>query len=279
MYTEFWDNNSRHKRKRKADGVAKKKRRACKHDHERAWMCIQQDYLGPSPVFTDKQFEEVYRLTKGSVEKLINACCTYEPGYFGVDRKDACGKPAIHVECKVLGILKCIAFGCSGVAFHDYHQMARNIFTTNLKAFFRAILADPRLREKYLWAPTRTDAHRVVALHKKKHKVNGLLGGIDCLHLMWKNCPVGQQCHYKNGKNKFSSVVLEAMVNYNTWFCHASFGHAGTNNDIKIWDVSNLHKQFLSDEFNDNVDFAFEMDGEKFTKLWCLVDGIYPPIA
>ena len=130
VYTEFWNNNSK---KRRATAAAegeiivingKKKRRCCKHDHSRAWMCIQRDYLGLDPIFTDKQFEEVYRLTKGAVEKLINACCTYEPGYFFTDRFDCAGKRAIRVECKILGILKCVAFGCSGVAFRDYHQNA-----------------------------------------------------------------------------------------------------------------------------------------------------------
>ena len=59
VYTEFWNKN---KKKRPATGeitTAKKKRRPCKHDHERAWQCIQQDYLGPEPICTDKQFEEV----------------------------------------------------------------------------------------------------------------------------------------------------------------------------------------------------------------------------
>ena len=278
VYTEFWNKN---KKKRPATGeitTAKKKRRPCKHDHERAWQCIQQDYLGPEPIFTDKQFEEVYRLTKSGVERLIDACCRHRPDCFGRDLKDATGKKGIRVECKVLGILKCVAFGCSGVVFRDYHQMAPNTFTVNLKAFFDA-LRQSNLKKTYLRCPSKQDAIEVCELHRKKHKVEGLLGCIDCYHWMWKNCPVWQQCHYKNGKNKMSSVVLEAMVDHNTWFWHASFGHAGTNNDINIWDTSDLQGDFLSDNFHDNVDFPFVMDDENFEKLWCLVDGIYPPCS
>ena len=278
VYTDFWNKNKR-KRVTNGDGENQLKRRPCKHDHDRAWRCIQQDYLGPEPIiFTDKQFEEVYRLTKTAVERLFNTCCQYRPEYFGRDLKDATGKKGIRVECKVLGILKCVAFGCSGVAFRDYHQMAGNTFTVNLKAFFQAIRSDPELTGTYLRSPTREDAIRVVELHKKKHKVEGLLGSLDCYHWSWKNCPVGQQCHYKNTKNKMSTVVLEAMVDSNAWFWHASFGHPGTNNDINIWDVSGLQAELLSDRFTEEVDFSFEMDGEKFRKLWILVDGIYPPL-
>jgi hypothetical protein len=179
---------------------------------------------------------------------------------------------------KVLGVLKCIAFGCSGVAFRDYHQMGRNTTTECIKAFFSAILADPELRGTYLRSPTRADAKRITGLHKEKHGVDGMLGSLDCMHVLWKNCPVGEQAQYKNAKkNKMSSVVIEAAVDWNTWFWHTSCGHPGTNNDINIWDKSELQQQFLSG-FHD-VDFEFELDGQKFNKLWYLVDGIYPTLA
>ena len=285
VYEEFYKGNNQKRQLEDDDDhqpavASRKKRRQSRHNHERAWMCIQQDYLGPDPIFTDKQFEEVYRLTKGCVEKLIGACCRNEPTYFGRERVDATGKGGIRVECKVLGILKCVAFGCSGVAFRDYHQMAQNTFSENLKAFFRAILADDELRATYLRAPTRADARRVEETNRKKHKVAGmLLSGLDCLHVFWKNCPVGQQCHFKNGKNKMSSIVLEGGVDYNCWFWHVSCGHPGTNNDITIWDQSDLQKKFISEGWSKYVDFDFEIDGQNFKKLWCLVDGIYPALA
>ena len=283
VYTEFWSKNRKKRSTTTGDEgqeitTSNKKRRPTKHDHERAWQCIQQDYLGPEPIFTDKQFEEVYRLTKRKVNQLIDECCRHRPDCFGRDIKDATGKSGIRVECKVLGILKCVAFGCSGVAFRDYHQMAGNTFTVNLKAFFDAITRDDYLKGTYLRSPNKCDAMSVCELHRKKHNVEGLLGCIDCYHWMWKNCPVAQQCHYKNGKNKMSSVVLEAMVDHNTWFWHASFGHAGTNNDINIWDVSELQSDFMSSYFHEVIDFPFAMDSERFDRLWCLVDGIYPPL-
>jgi len=281
VYEEFYEQQNIKRRHVSSDGnnSNRKKRRPTRHDHARAWMCIQADYLGPSPIFTDKQFEEVFRLTKSAIEKLINACCRHEPKYF-LPGKDAVGKPGIRVECKVLGILKCIAFGCSGVAFRDYHQMARNTFSESLKAFFRAILADSRLRETYLRVPTAADCRRIAELHLKQHGVAGMLYSLDCMHALWKNCPIGQQCHFKNAKkNKMSSVVIEAAVDYNTWFWHTSCGHPGTNNDINIWDVSDLQKKFLSPEWCNEVNFPFEVDGMEFTEGWVLVDGIYPPIS
>mgnify|MGYP000260874272 FL=1 len=188
-------------------------------------------------MFTDKQFEEVFRLTKSKAERLMQVCCQHNPKTF-CPGPDATGKPGIRPEVKVLGVLKCVAFGCSSVAFRDYHQMARNTTSECLKSFFEAIAIDKDLKATYLRVPTDADVRRISKLHEEKHGIPGMLLSLDCLHVLWKNCPVGQQCHYKNAKkNKMSSVVLEGGVDWNCWFWHASCGHPGANNDINIWDV------------------------------------------
>jgi hypothetical protein len=51
-----------------------KKRRECKHNHERAVECVRQDWIGTDCIFSDRQFEQTFRLTNGAVERLIQAC-------------------------------------------------------------------------------------------------------------------------------------------------------------------------------------------------------------
>jgi len=96
------------------NGNTKKKRRKSLHDHERAWQHLRHDYLGPEPMFTDKQFEEAFQLAKSKVEMLMQVRCQHNPKTF-CPGPDATGKPGIQPEVKVLGILKCVAFGCSSV--------------------------------------------------------------------------------------------------------------------------------------------------------------------
>ena len=126
-----------------------RKHRRTLHDHERAWQCIEQDCLGPEPTFTDKQFEEVFRLAKSKVERLMQVCCRHKPKTFNPG-PDATGKPGIRPEVKVLSVFKCVAFGCSGVAFRDYHQMARNATSECLKDFFYSITVDEELAQTEL---------------------------------------------------------------------------------------------------------------------------------
>jgi hypothetical protein len=49
-------------------------------------------------------------------------------------------------------------------------------------------------------------------------------------------------------------------------------------NDINIWDCSKLHESRQDGSFEWN-DFAFNKAGQQFSKLWFLVDGIYPEIV
>ena len=81
------------------------------------------------------------------------------------------------------------------------------------------------------------------------HGIPGMLGSLDCMHLHWKNCPITYQGAYQ-GKEKFSTLVLEAITDLNLWFWHVAFGFAGSCNDIK---------QFL-DGSHCKIDFEFAID-------------------
>lgn len=280
VYNEFYERNGQNRKRRNpSENTGTRKRRKTKHDHERAWECVKKDCLGSDTIFTDRQFEETYRLTKTIVERIICACCRNKPRTFA-PRPDAASKRGIRAEVKVLAVLKMIAFGCAGTCIRDYTQMGLTTQRESLKEFFKAILGDDELRTTYLRTPSPADARRLSRFHKQKHGVAGMLGSLDCLHVYWKNCPVGLQGHFKKGTEKpHSSVVLEAMADHNTWFWHLCTGHAGTNNDINIWDVSPLLRAFLSDHWNTFINFKFKIDGVEFDKLWVLVDGIYPTIA
>ncbi len=77
--------------------------------------------------------------------------------------------------------------------------------------------------------------------------------------------------------DKLPSIVLEAPCNL--WIWHASFGWAGSLNDINIWDRSPLLKSWLDGTFSLFTDFPFSIAGRTFEKLFVLVDGIYPELA
>jgi hypothetical protein len=69
-------------------------------------------------------------------------------------------------------------------------------------------------------------------------------GSLDCTHIFWKNCPKAWRGSYK-GKEDKPSIVFEAIANYHQWFWHASYGYAGTLNDINILSLSPFHESLM----------------------------------
>ena len=134
--------------------------------------------------------------------------------------------------------------------------------------------------KEYLRQPTVSDLKSINELHKAVHGVEGMLGSLDCMYTVWKNCPKAWQGSFK-GKEKVCSIVLEAACDYHMWFWHCSYGYAGTLNDKSIFDLSPLLKSFIDGSLEHKEDKVgpFEIGGQEFLFMYLLTDGIYPAIS
>jgi hypothetical protein len=104
--------------------------------------------------------------------------------------------------------------------------------------------------EEYLHSPSQSDLQQIVKLHKYIHGVDGMFGSLDCMHTHWKNCPTAWQGSFKSGKNSTGpTVVLEAIADYHLWFWHASFGYAGSLNDLNILNLSPFLDKLVDGSF------------------------------
>jgi hypothetical protein len=266
---EGYDNDSGTRRKRR--------RLSSRFQHERARLAIELDYFSPTPIFNDRQFERIFRVTKTIVEYLIQICAKTDP--FFTDIQDVRGRYSIAPVAKVLMGLKLVAFGCSPSAFLDYFQMSESTARQCLLKFCRIVSSNEDLQSVYARKMTRSDARRLSALHEAIHGVVGMIGSLDCMHVGWKNCPVAWQGS-NTGKSGKPTIVLEALADHNLWFWHHSFGWPGSLNDINIWNRSCLLKAFLDGSFANDVDFEFRIGEDRvFHRLWVMVDGIYPELS
>jgi hypothetical protein len=144
--------------------------------------------------------------------------------------------------------------------------------------FANAISNYEELRQCFFHQMTHTNAQNVCQLHKQQHRIDGMIGLLDCMHVYWKNCHVAWQGQYQ-GKEKYPTIVLDVMCDYNLYFWHHKFGAAGTLNDISICNLSSLHKTFVDGTFVDTCDFLFTINEKQFDWLWVTVDGIYPKLS
>ena len=103
-----------------------------------------------------------------------------------------------------------------------------------------------------------------------------MLGSLNVTKLHWKNCPTALKGQFQ-GREKCATIALEAVVDYNLWFWHASFAFPGTMNDINIWERSCLLESMLNGTHSE-IYHNFTLGGEIFHQLYYLVDGIYPSL-
>ena len=52
----------------------------------------------------------------------------------------------------------------------------------------------------YLHTPTKSDAFKIEALHKKVHDLSGCLGSLDVTKIQWGQCPAGWKVNSKRNK-------------------------------------------------------------------------------
>jgi Plant transposon protein len=253
------------------------KRRRINWRWERAEQCVQEDYWGPAPLFNDRQFERIFRISRSIAGDILVELQRVEP-FFRRNEIVARNGRSIAPEVKFLCALKMLAYGVAPTAFKDYFQMGESTMRTCFLKFCRTVSTNEVFRSIYLRSMSRADARNGSALHKEKHGVEGMVGSLDCMHIYWKNCPVAWQGQFK-GKEESPSIVLEAFADFNLFIWHAAFGYAGTQNDINIWEQSPLLESWLDGSWATNVDFTFRIGDKEFSQLYLLVDGIYPEVS
>jgi hypothetical protein len=150
---------------------ARSKRQVIPWNHQRAKMCVSEDYLrspgSPYPIFSDKMFQATFRVTRTIAEYLLQQLALQDP-YFRLC-SDATGKVGICPTVKLLMALKLLAFGCSPRAFQDYFQMGYTTGYDCLRHFCRCISSNQDIRATFLRRMSRADAHKVTQLHEAQH--------------------------------------------------------------------------------------------------------------
>jgi hypothetical protein len=246
------------------------------YDHAGAVACMMRDYLGPVPLFADRQFDVMFRLSRSRFQRLLEDVGNSGNSFF-LAKKDLAKRPVASLEARLLLPLKTLAYGVASHAFRDYFQMSETLARDCCLEFDKAIKS--LCQAECLRLPTAEDLKGIEKLHKSQHRVNGMYGSLDCMHTHWKNCPKAWQGQFQ-GKEKKQTIVLEAICDYHMWFWHASYGYAGTLNDLNVLNLSPFLDALVDGRFAELervsgvVPYQI-LEGQEFNEMFILVDGIY----
>lgn len=297
---DIW--NKRNKRKEEEDelfmsnnnllfGILNKRQKSIKIDgrklprgpkrefnHARAKANILEDFLGPNPLFTEKEFVAIYRISTARFNRIKFDVVSAKIPYYMNIVDCVTGEEGPCLEARLLNPLRGLAYGVASHAFMDYFQMSVAMCREARKQF--DLMMRQLYHEEYMRLPTPDDLLNISKLHKEKHKFPGMYGSLDCMHVIWNKCPVAWHGQYKKGTMKKPSLVLEAISDHHLWFWHASFGYCGTLNDINILDLSPFLESLLNGEFvkkeKESKVVPFTISNNEFDEMYVLVNGIYP---
>ena len=141
---------------------------------------------------------------------------------------DCCGRLSINPIVKFLAEIKMVCYGVLFSAFSDYNQMGESAKLCFSK-LCQGIVKCPTISAYYLQQPTKSDARKLVHLHKSAYCIDSCLGCLDVTKIHWAACPGAWKGQFE-GKEGCPMIGLEAVADYNLWIRHNAFGFSGSLN-------------------------------------------------
>jgi hypothetical protein len=124
-----------------------RKRPRIKYNRKRAKDAIAHDYLGPTPLFDDRQFMRMFRVSK-QVYHALKAIAMQHP-FLGCGDVDQIGRETIGMNAKLLIALKHMGYGVSFNCFRDFSQMAEPTACLSFLSFLDMICDNTDIRNQY----------------------------------------------------------------------------------------------------------------------------------
>lgn len=228
------------------------------------------DYWGTptqSPLYSGEDFRRRFRMPRELFDRIVADIVRHDPWF--KQKRDCTGKLGLTSLQKICCAVRMIATGNSGDDMDDRYRLAESTAIKSMKRFCNCIVeiygADA------LRSPNVDDMRDLLA-ESTDSRFPGKLGSVDCMHIVWKNCPTAWAGMY-TGKEGQPTIVLEAIADHRRRFWHLYFGLPGSLNDINVYDRSPIHERTLSGE---SPRVTYEVNGNVYTIPYWLSDGIYP---
>jgi hypothetical protein len=184
---------------------------------------------------------------------LIQGVTNYDP--FFEQRRDAAGRVGISCLLKVKCALRVLAYVASFDSIDENLELSETTISNCVQHFCKAdigVFGTENLRSP---TPAELDS---IQMENARREFVGMVGSIDCMHSVWKNCPMAVSGLHKV-KEKKSSKVLKAVADYKLRKWHYNFGSPGSLNDINILEQSPIFDALLRGE---TADVHYELNGK-----------------
>ncbi|XP_062217726.1 uncharacterized protein LOC133917930 [Phragmites australis] len=174
--------------------------------HQEGAARLFWDYFANSPVYGDTLFRHRFRMSRSLFLRTSTAMEHNDPWFR--QKRDATGKLGLSPLQKMTIVIRQLAYGVSADAVDEYIWIGGSTAMLVLTKFVQAIVL--LFSNEYLNAPTAKDTARLLAIGEQRGFPR-MLGSIDCMHWVWKNCPKAWHGAY-TGHMRKPSIVLKAVA-------------------------------------------------------------------
>ncbi|XP_021766673.1 uncharacterized protein LOC110731148 [Chenopodium quinoa] len=231
---------------------------------------LYNDYFALNCVYSDKQFRRRFRMNRSLFNRIMNT--VVETDEFFKQRRDATGRLGLSPLQKCTAAIRMLAYGLAPDAVDEYVRMGQTTARRSLHHFCEGVIKN--FQDEYLRTPTDDDLRRILYQNESRGFPR-MIGSIDCMHWVWKNCPMARKAQY-SGRNKNATLVLEAVADQDLWIWHAFFGISGSCNDLNILYRSPVFDDVLQGRA---PPINFSVNGHEYNLGYYLTNGIYPDWA
>lgn len=246
------------------------------HNVDRGVSTWLHDYIKPTSLYHDQFFARRFGIPKALFSKLvIDLSDTFPHRWCALT--DATGRIGIDTNVKVMAVLRVWTKGQACDVMDDGARMGKE----TVRKYVHAFLSD--VREKYEpvylnCRPTEDELSNIEQLYNSA-AFSGFVGVVECCHIPWKNCLIGQKGQYHSSRNgKLATIVAEALCDPMLYIWSWFSGMAGTNNDLNVLNSSPLFQDIINNAFSFTIAVKYKIIqgiGEESSLPYFLVDGIY----
>ena len=133
--------------------------------------------------------------------------------HYFMQRRNAANTVGLSGEQKMTAALRMLAYGMSTDSLDEYVRIGETITIECVKRFCQGVVEI--FGPEYLRSPNAADISRLLRKANQRG-FPGMLGSLDCMHWVWKNCPSAYHGMYTGHVHR-PTIVLEAVASYDLW--------------------------------------------------------------
>jgi hypothetical protein len=175
-----------------------------------------------------KTFRNRFRVPYPVFEQLLEMANEIS---LGDKTTDCCGKEAIPLELKVLGVLRVLGRATCFDGIDELTKTSAEVHRVFFHEFCKKFAA--RYFKEYVCAPQSEEAIRKATGIYERLGLPGALGSTDCVHVWWDRCPasISNKC---TGKEGYPTLAWECTVDHHMKFIASTSSFYGSCNDKMI---------------------------------------------